>query len=684
MGDCVVAYRRDPSDDHSVPSREASSGPGCPCIGAVQGGGGSPPAPHNPPTSSQSELSGGGVSARRDRRAAGVGASAVRAAGVSAPAASAPDPRGDTPGARALYRVAARVLAVLAAALVAAAVLVAVSQPAAAHKVQGYIHVDDSDTTIAEGESGTFKVCRTSPRDDWYFTSTKGLWFWEVRPYYGKDSSPASLSDIHPDQRSGVVKTGYWAQHIWDRRDERVSCKNFTIEAVNDNIVEPTETFYLVLTRYEHKNHHPDGAGLTYWITVDITDNDAGVLSVADSTVTEGQDLEFAIGMNGVIVPGGHTVTPTILINSHERSAEKEDFVSQSIQLEQIEFEGHANEQHTLVIPTLDDAIAENTERLELLLKSSHPNVDSAEAVGLIIDNDEADVAFVTTTTTTTSSSGAGAANVRVGDVTADEGYEAVYTVSLGSTPVEHPFTVTVSTEKDTRANAKAAKPNASGRSFADVDYFNTVREFRFEGEANESHTGTVYVSANLDENDDPSCTEDCAERDNETFRLHADISRSLGTVNAPTQDATVTIRNSAELDIVVIAGDDRRNEGNPTQTGVKNKFVIPIMKNHVFGCPANDPTGCTPFGNITVKAKVTGGTAAVSDYVSENGKPKFTCWDKYPSAQIDPSFNRSDATQKNTLETGVNWQVRRAGASLRAGGRQAVRRCVPGVRSHS
>ena len=546
---------------------------------------------------------------------------------------------------------AGRAARALVAALLFATVLVVLPQPAGAHRVWGYIDTSWSDSTIEEGGTGDFRMCRksntgTAHYDGSYWTSTRGIWDWEVRPWYGRGSNPATSADIHKDTRSGQVRSRYWKKHIWDWGKWEVEfCRDFQIKVADDNVVEPTETFMVVLTKYQHKNHHPDGAGSPDYHLVQIPNRPVGVLSVADARVVEGGDLTFEISMDDSVVPGGHWVTPTILLSSHFDSAEKSDFAGGSIELDPIWFDGTTHETHSLTISTVDDNLVENTERLELFVSSSNKNMKTgwAAANGRIVDNDEAEISFTETATTT---SGAGVATVRLGDVTADEGYDAVYTVSLGSKPTESPFTVTVSPKLDTSTGATAAKPNAAGTSFADVDYFNTATTFYFEGKANESHSGSVFVLANKDEPTVDGCTSGCTERNNETFKLGATVSGALGmTVNQPPQDATVTIRNSSVTDIVLTTiADDRREEGNPLQSGAKKKFVIPITKNHVIWDSAN--------GNITIKAKVTGGTADASDYESTGGSPNFTCWDKYPSTYVDPDFDRT--TDANLLETGV------------------------------
>ena len=504
------------------------------------------------------------------------------------------------------------------AAVLFAAVLVAAPQPAAAHVVSGYIDTANSTSALYEGNPAVITLCRTSHSNGFDGYNRKGIFDWIVLtgPAYGTISS----SDIYWRSWSGRMIIPY---RYTNSIEDRIFCDTAVVATTNDNVVEPTEHFIFRLDKYQHKQHSPDGLGAPTDLKITLYDND-GHLSMTDgtTTVTEGGDLTYTITMDNSVVPGGHAVTPTI---THITS-ECGDFVGYvsctdgTATFPPIQFAGTAKESHTLTISTVDDAVVESTEEFTITVESSNPNLKkrSVSSSGTINDNDE---------TTLT-----------ISDVSVTEGHDGTYTVSNTGKAVEQPFTVTVTDAADTSNNAKAALASDGSRAWSAVDYVDFSHTYLFDGDLNESHTGKFYVNVNIEAEQENS-----AERDNETFKLQAEVSGQQGTVNDPT-DSTVTIANSDETDIVLTVGDSWQSEGDGGQGGT-SYLVFPIAKNNVRQGPNN--------GNITVKLNIANQTTNSADYeTNTNGDPVFTCWNRYPSTGVDPDYSASG--DQNTLATGI------------------------------
>lgn len=322
---------------------------------------------------------------------------------------------------------AARRMAQAGMALLLAAALLAVTPtPAAAHRNTGWLDIGGSPTEVTEGQTAKFKVCRSAVgyRDVFgILFSHPAIYDWRVNTSEHNSSYTASQADF---QESGGRSGSFHIRHLsWH-------CDWLPVAIEDDNIVEPTESYQFQLTKVQIKRHTDDGLGTVCCMTSKIIDND-GVLSVSDVTATEGSPLTFTVSMDDSVVPGGHTVTPTLTY----LSAETADI---SVSLQPIRFSGFAGESHQVTVPTLDDKVAEGDETILLTVTSSNTNMETgtASGTGTITDNDEA--------------------TITVSDATGDEGYEADYTVSLGDVAVEQPFTVTVTPKPDT-TGSKPAKP---------------------------------------------------------------------------------------------------------------------------------------------------------------------------------------------------------------------------------
>ena len=513
-----------------------------------------------------------------------------------------------TRGARAAGRRLARVSAAL---VLFGAVLAVAPQPASAHKVYGSLDQYGHTGTIHEGGRGSYRMCRT----DIYAhisSDAESRFHWVVRMRTGNIASgkaAASNADIHPSYRSG---TGIIA------KDSTALCWNAEVLTYDDNVVEPPEVFDFVLTRFEHKNHAPDTARAPLSTEVTIIDND-GVLSVDDATVEEGGDLVFTISMDDSVVPGGHTVTPTIRNVTTETGL----LADYSVTLDPITFTGTANESHTLTVSTTEDSYVEYDETFELTVTSSNTNMKTgkARATGTITDDDSA------------------ALTIR--SVTANEGTRAVYSVSQNDVYVEDPFTVNVVQVADTSSGAKPAKSHEAANSWEEADFIAETGDLQFDGSAKGSRSGSVYLMVNKDEDttDTPP-----VERDDETFVLDGTVSDAGGR-SISVSDGKVTIKNSSATQIVLGSEGGPYNEG--TNENYDRYIVVPISKGPLVWDEDK--------GNVTVKVKILadGTTMDSDDYETSDGSPVFTCWDKHPTA--DKTFDAT--TDRNVLETGIAGQ---------------------------
>lgn len=525
-------------------------------------------------------------------------------------AASAPC---STRDARATGRRLARVAA---AAVLFSTVLAVAPRPASAHTVKGYLDTSHSSNTktIGEGGKGWYRVCRTSathhvPGHQRGWSSS--IWDWKVTTFGTGSDKFANLADISPNSRSG------YAYLDWDE-DQSTLCTWFSVQTADDNIVEPTETFSVEVIKFQHKHHAPDGLGTPNSMAVQITDND-GVLSVEDVTADEGDDLVFTISMDNSVVPGGHTVTPTI----RNLTTETGLLADYSVTLDPITFTGGANESHTLTVSTTEDSRVEYDETFELTVTSSNTNMKTgkAKATGTITDDDSA--------------------TLTIQNVTANEGTRAVYSVSQNDVYVEDPFTVNVVQAADTSTGAKPARSHQAANSWEEADFIAETGELRFDGSAKGSRSASVYLMVNKDEDttDTPP-----VERDDETFVLDGTVSDAGGR-SISVSDGKVTIKNSSATRIVLGSEGGPYNEG--TNENYDRYIVIPISKGPLVWDEDK--------GNVTVKVKILadGTTMDSDDYETSGGSPVFTCWDKHPTA--DSTFDAT--TDRNVLATGIAGQ---------------------------
>lgn len=515
---------------------------------------------------------------------------------------------------------------------------------ASAHWVGGRINPVDNSTqsSVTEGGSFTIRFCRYDPNE----SITKHFHpigaTHHLSPAYGaaaftwKTGAPnadtakehphkvvshsATQADMHPNYRKGVapINESWTGKGVTD-------CVVDRIYTADDNIVEPTEKIAVFLTKFEHYQHHPDGLGGPRSWLVDIHDND-GVLSVTDATpddADEGDDLRFTISMDNSVVPGGHTVTPTIT----NGTAESSDY---SVQLAPIEFSGVAGESHELVVSTVDDAYVEFDETFELTVTSSNPHlrVGTATATGTIADND--------------------AVSLSIQSVTGQEGRRVTYSVSQADVYVEDPFIVRVRQASDSNPQAKHARSSLNASSWELVDFVHQESHLRFGGSAKGSRPGSVYLNANIDEWTVSDCTTNCTERDDETFALTGEAT-DKGTRDIRVSSGLVTIENSSDTKMRLLP------EGGPKNEGRSGGYlVIPVYKGAF--------TWDDDKGNVTFKVKITGGTADSGDWTThdhdgDTSTPAvlFSCWDRYPSTAVDPNFDAS--TDANVVTTRISGQ---------------------------
>ena len=236
--------------------------------------------------------------------------------------------------------------------------------------------------------------------------------------------------------------------------------KTVTIDFTGDTMVEPDETFQVVLS------DPSEGMWLTArTVSGQILDNDSASLTITDVTAAEGLALVFDVTLDHDVQGGLYM--PWNVSDDTATEADS-DYLTNSGTLA---FLGQAGETHKILIRTEHDQIVENDETIQILLgdllqfgPDFVPNVTiDTSALGTIENND--------TTTLTVD-------EVRVFE--GDAGNLSVsLTVTQGLYAVDESFAVTVATP-------------------AGSQYVPTSQQLTFSGAANESQTFTVDVVGDL------------------------------------------------------------------------------------------------------------------------------------------------------------------------------------------
>ena len=158
--------------------------------------------------------------------------------------------------------------------------------------------------------------------------------------------------------------------------------RTFTVATIEDHDDEPNETFTVGLT--------VSGAvtvvAATDTATGTILDDDAaqGALTIGDAIALEGDDLTFAITLDGE-VPEGFTVTPDL---ADETATAGEDYRAAR---QPVRFAGRDGETRTFTVPTVEDAVeeADETFTVSLRVSGTAATVTATDtAMGRIADDD--------------------------------------------------------------------------------------------------------------------------------------------------------------------------------------------------------------------------------------------------------------------------------------------------------
>ena len=162
--------------------------------------------------------------------------------------------------------------------------------------------------------------------------------------------------------------------------------QTFTVSTVEDDVIENDETFSVGLS----VSNAPAGvtAGTA---TGTILDDDGGgtidnaVVTVADTSATEGEALTFRVRLNKPVA-NGLTVTP---VYTDVTTSNGNDYVENATALT---FSGAAGEERAIVVPTVDDELIEDRETftLSLTVSNAPAGVTSGTATGAIEDDDMA------------------------------------------------------------------------------------------------------------------------------------------------------------------------------------------------------------------------------------------------------------------------------------------------------
>ncbi len=224
--------------------------------------------------------------------------------------------------------------------------------------------------------------------------------------------------------------------------------QSFTVNAIDDNIVEGPESFTATLSTISPLVDASASASGT------ITDNDIAAVSVVDVNIIEGEDVVFTMELNKDVV-GGFEVDYYL---SGLTATSDVDYADVS---DKVIFTGTEGEQRTVTISTADDNSVESAETFRLNMSTVHTLVNvQASALATIADND-------------------GTANVSINDISITEGDDAVLTLTLDKN-VQGGVTISYSTA-DATANAGS-------------DFNNTISSVSFAGTSGETQTVSITI----------------------------------------------------------------------------------------------------------------------------------------------------------------------------------------------
>ena len=321
--------------------------------------------------------------------------------------------------------------------------------------------------------------------------------------------------------------------------------KTFTVSTTEDTVLEANETFTVGLT----VSDAPSAVTATATGTGTINNDDAATITVNDASASEGSDITFTVTLDNA-VQGGLTVTPSY----SDGTTASGDYTANTTALT---FTGTADETKTFTVATTDDAVLEADETFTVALSVSNApsGVTSSDTGTGTVNNDDA-------------------AEVTIADVSAAEGDDMTFTVTLDNA-VQGGLTVTPSYTNGTAANG---------------DYTANTTGLSFSGTANETRTFTI------------STTEDAMLEADETITIGLSVSNAPAGVTS-TDTGTGTINND---DAVTVTIDDAS-----ASEGESISFTITLDK--------------AVQGGLTVTPGFTDGTATNGDYTANTAAISFS-----------------------------------------------------------
>ncbi len=222
-----------------------------------------------------------------------------------------------------------------------------------------------------------------------------------------------------------------------------------TITTVNDNLLESTESFTLVLGAITNTTADVTVSGSNGEGTGTINDNDAASLTISDVVITEGADAEFEVTLSGD-VQGSFTINYATADGSATDAGG--DYSNDS---GTITFAGTDGESHIITISTNNDSYLEAVENFVINLSSISNALVTFDNQGsaTLNDNDSAELT--------------------VSDQSVTEGGNLTFTITL-SANVQGAFTIDYATN-----NASALAPGDFTAASGTLTFNGTAGEFK-------------------------------------------------------------------------------------------------------------------------------------------------------------------------------------------------------------
>ena len=171
----------------------------------------------------------------------------------------------------------------------------------------------------------------------------------------------------------------------------------FSVDTVDDAIVEETETFTVSLNNLQTISAPAGAVDFTDTAVGTITDNDTATIVLADTAVDEGDNLVIEATLDHA-VQGGLTVDVQV---ADTTTTVNDDYTFPPTTLT---FTGTENEVQVITIPTVQDTVVESNETLNVSLNNLQTTSAPAgaidvtnTAVGTITDNDTATIVLADT-----------------------------------------------------------------------------------------------------------------------------------------------------------------------------------------------------------------------------------------------------------------------------------------------